>query len=102
MTDAYERSADAYDLVYDGIGKDYEAEAAEVVALVRERRPAARTLLAVLGELADGFRRIGYPLPRGESVRAGLERVLGQELRHAGELPHALAQRPGVGAHVVA
>lgn len=47
MSDAYERSADAYDLVYDGIGKDYAGEAAEVVALVRERRPEAATLLDV-------------------------------------------------------
>lgn len=45
--DAYRRSADAYDLVYDGIGKDYRAEAAEVAGLVRERRPDARSLLDV-------------------------------------------------------
>lgn len=45
--EVYGRSADAYDLIYDGIGKDYRAEAAEVAALVRERRPAARTLLDV-------------------------------------------------------
>lgn len=45
--DVYGRSADAYDLIYDGIGKDYRAEATEVAALVRDRRPGARTLLDV-------------------------------------------------------
>lgn len=45
--EVYGRSADAYDLVYDGIGKDYRAEAAEVATLVRARRPRARTLLDV-------------------------------------------------------
>ncbi|GGJ96579.1 hypothetical protein GCM10010123_28180 [Pilimelia anulata] len=39
--------ADVYDLVYAGRGKDYAAEAAEVVALIRARRPAARSLLDV-------------------------------------------------------
>jgi SAM-dependent methyltransferase len=47
MDEVYARSADAYDLVYDGIGKDYAAEAAEVAALVRDRCPEARTLLDV-------------------------------------------------------
>ncbi|HEX7132836.1 MAG TPA: class I SAM-dependent methyltransferase [Iamia sp.] len=46
-TEAYGRSAAAYDLIYDGIGKDYEAEAAEVAVLIRDRRPEARTLLDV-------------------------------------------------------
>lgn len=35
---AYGRSADAYDLIYDGIGKDDAAEAAEVTALIRRSR----------------------------------------------------------------
>lgn len=39
--------AEIYDLVYDGRGKDYAAEAAEVVHLVLSRRPDASSLLDV-------------------------------------------------------
>ncbi len=45
-------------------------------------RNSARTLLAVLADLANGFRRIGYALPRGETVRAAIDQVLTEELRH--------------------
>ncbi|MFR9728047.1 L-tyrosine/L-tryptophan isonitrile synthase family protein [Saccharopolyspora sp. MS10] len=65
-----------------------------------EVRAAARTLLAVLGELADGFRRIGYPLPRGETVRGALERVLGQELRHLDRPTARLLGRTELRPHV--
>lgn len=43
----YGRAADVYDLIYDGIGKDYEGESREVAAAVHARRPGARTLLDV-------------------------------------------------------
>jgi SAM-dependent methyltransferase len=43
----YARAADVYDLIYDGIGKDYEAESRDVAAAVRSRRPDARSLLDV-------------------------------------------------------
>ncbi len=73
----YGRSADAYDLVYDGIGKDYRAEAAEVAALVRERRPDARTLLDVacgtgahLLHLQDDFAVEGVELSAHMAERA--------------------------------
>lgn len=39
--------ADVYDAMYAGRGKDYRAEAAEVAALVRQRHPAAGSLLDV-------------------------------------------------------
>lgn len=43
----YDRSAALYDAIYRGIGKDYAAEAAEIVGLIRARRPDAATLLDV-------------------------------------------------------
>ncbi len=65
----YGRSADAYDLVYDGVGKDYAAEATEVASLVRARRPEARSLLDVacgtgghLGHLREEFSVEGVEL----------------------------------------
>ena len=36
-----------YDAIYQGIGKDYAAESAEITALIRARRPDAVTLLDV-------------------------------------------------------
>ncbi|HUG47836.1 MAG TPA: class I SAM-dependent methyltransferase [Candidatus Limnocylindria bacterium] len=42
---SYRRSAELYDLLY--ADKDYAAEAERIAALVRERRPAASTLLDV-------------------------------------------------------
>ena len=43
----YDRSAALYDAIYRGIGKDYAAESAEIVGLIRARRPDAATLLDV-------------------------------------------------------
>jgi SAM-dependent methyltransferase len=43
----YDRSAALYDAIYQGIGKDYAAESAEITRLIRGRRPDARTLLDV-------------------------------------------------------
>lgn len=45
----YDRNvAEVYDLIYGpGVGKDYEQEAGELAALIRERRPAASNLLDV-------------------------------------------------------
>lgn len=42
-----DRYARIYDLIYQGRGKDYPAEAAELAQLVRRRNPAATTLLDV-------------------------------------------------------
>lgn len=47
MTSLYDRSAVLYDAMYRGIGKDYEAESAEVAELILHRRSDARTLLDV-------------------------------------------------------
>jgi len=76
-TEAYGRSADAYDLIYDGIGKDYRGEAAEVAELVRARRPGARTLLDVacgtgahLLHLQDDFAVEGVELSAHMADRA--------------------------------
>ncbi|MDT0329530.1 class I SAM-dependent methyltransferase [Nocardiopsis lambiniae] len=59
------RRAEIYEAVYRGRGKDYEAEAAEITALVRERRPDASSLLDVacgpgthLGHLSGSFERV--------------------------------------------
>ena len=41
----YDRAAAAYDVLHAARSKDYAGEAARVAALVRERRPEARTLL---------------------------------------------------------
>jgi len=41
----YDRAAAAYDVLHAARSKDYAGEAARVTALVRERRPEARTLL---------------------------------------------------------
>ena len=43
----YDRSAALYDAIYQGIGKDYAAESAEITALIRARRPGAITVLDV-------------------------------------------------------
>ena len=43
----YDRSAALYDAIYQGIGKDYAAESAEIIDLIRARRPDASTLLDV-------------------------------------------------------
>lgn len=74
---AYGRSADAYDLVYDGLGKDYEGEAGEVAALVRARRPDATSLLDVacgtgghLRHLQGQFAVEGVELSRHMAARA--------------------------------
>lgn len=40
-------TAHLYDLVYQGTGKDYAAESAELHALIQARRPGARSLLDV-------------------------------------------------------
>lgn len=76
-SEAYGRSADAYDLIYDGLGKDYRREAAEVAALVRARRPEARTLLDVacgtgahLLHLRDDFAVEGIELSAHMADRA--------------------------------
>src|SRR5690554_5908593 len=44
---SYGRSAAAYDALYEAMGRDVAAEAAVLDRLVRERRPGARSLLAV-------------------------------------------------------
>ena len=90
-TQAYDRSADAYDLIYDGIGKDYRGEAAEVAALVRARRPEARSLLDVacgtgahLLHLQDDFAVAGVELSAHMADRARA-RLPGVEV-HLGDM----------------
>jgi len=87
----YGRSADAYDLIYDGIGGDYAAEAAEVTALVRARRPAARTLLDVacgtgghLVHLREQFAVEGVELSSHMATRARAR--LGAVVVHEGDM----------------
>jgi dTDP-3-amino-3,6-dideoxy-alpha-D-glucopyranose N,N-dimethyltransferase len=47
MTDLYEHSVRAYELLHAARGKDYVREAAAVAERIRRRRPDARTLLDV-------------------------------------------------------
>ncbi|MER6912291.1 class I SAM-dependent methyltransferase [Streptomyces sp. NPDC000594] len=51
--------AQLYDLVHQGKGKDYPAEAGELAALVRSRNPGARTLLDVACGTGMHLRHLG-------------------------------------------
>jgi SAM-dependent methyltransferase len=84
----YDRAAGAYDLIYDGIGKDYAAEARDVAATIRSRRPDARTLL----DVACGT---GGHLVH---LREAFEEVEGVELSEA-MASRATARLPGVAVH---
>jgi SAM-dependent methyltransferase len=69
----YDESARAYEVVQRGLGKDYRAEADEIVALVARHAPGARTMLDVgcgngdhLAWLAHAFEHVeGMELSRG-------------------------------------
>lgn len=68
-----------------------------VLALGAVRNPdpadlaaAGRNLVGALDELGEGCERLGFPDSGGESARAGIERVLGEELR---DLRPATARR---------
>ena len=43
----FRNTAHVYDLLYEGAGKDYEAEATALHAVVQERAPGAASLLDV-------------------------------------------------------
>lgn len=62
----FRRSADFYDLLYAGVGKDYDREAVEIDGLIQRHRPGAATLLDVacgtgahLFRLKAGYRAAG-------------------------------------------
>jgi SAM-dependent methyltransferase len=80
----FRHTAHVYDLIYGAIGKDYAQEADEIRLLVRERNPAARTLLDVacgtgghLRHLCDEFEVTGVDLDPGmlDQARHGLPGV---------------------------
>ncbi|MFE7139284.1 class I SAM-dependent DNA methyltransferase [Streptomyces sp. NPDC057644] len=80
--------ADVYDAVYRGRGKDYAAEADDVLRLLRERRPD-------IGSLLDVACGTGAHL---DALRKSVDHVEGVELAPA---MHALAveRLPGVAVH---
>lgn len=80
MFGAYERSAEVYDVLYEQM-LDYDAAAGRVAGLIRERNPAARTLLEVasgtgayLARLARHFDVTG--LDRSPQMLASARRKL--------------------------
>lgn len=75
--DAYEKSALAYDLIQQSRGRDYQAQAATLTALIRNRQPEARSLLDVacgtghhLSHLRDSFDVAGLDLSEAMLDRA--------------------------------
>jgi SAM-dependent methyltransferase len=85
--------AEVYDAVYvDGQGKDYAAEAAALVALVRQHVPAAASLLDVacgtgahLAHLRHAFSRVAGVELSGAMRRLAAERLPGVPV-HAGDM----------------
>src|SRR5207302_1516830 len=80
-----------YDLVYAAAGKDYAAEAAQAAALIRERAPAALTLLDVacgtgehLRHLAGSFAVEG--VDADPAMLAEAHRKLPQTPLHEGDM----------------
>jgi ubiquinone/menaquinone biosynthesis C-methylase UbiE len=76
----FERSARVYDLLYSF--KDYEAEARDLLSLIRERNPAARSLLDVACGTGKHLEllRATFPDVAGIDVDAGLLAVATERL----------------------
>ncbi|MFJ1751257.1 class I SAM-dependent DNA methyltransferase [Streptomyces sp. NPDC088116] len=60
--------AAVYDLVHEGKGKDYRAEAEEIAALVRTHRPDATSLLDVACGTGQHLRHLGDLFERAEGL----------------------------------
>ena len=88
MTDLYEHSVPAYELLHAARGKDYGREAAAVAERIRRRRPEARTLLDVA---------CGSGLHLSAFAESGWD-VEGTDLSEA-MLAAARARLPGVPLH---
>lgn len=84
----FQRSAHLYDAIYRARGKDYRAEAARILELVREHHPRARSLL----DVACGT---GLHLAH---LRLALDRVEGLDLNPT-FLEVARERNPGVELH---
>jgi len=85
--------ADVYELTYRHRGKDWEAEARDVTAIVRERRPAASSLLDVacgtgahLAEFARHFDRTEGVEIAPAMRRRALDRVPAGTVVHEGDM----------------
>ena len=85
----FERTADLYDAFYDALDKDYAAEAAKVLRLVRRHKRRPRTLLDVAcgtGRPLEIFGRtlecVGVDID-AEMLRIAASRCPGVELVHA-------------------
>jgi SAM-dependent methyltransferase len=81
-----EPHADVYDDLYDGRGKDYAAESAAIVRLVRKRRPDAASLL----DVGCGTGRHLEHLAHEFAVADGAEPSLSMRARAALRAPQAV------------
>jgi dTDP-3-amino-3,4,6-trideoxy-alpha-D-glucopyranose N,N-dimethyltransferase len=90
MDDPYgQRMADVYDLVYTaGRGKDYAAESAALVELIRDRHPAATSLLDVACGTGEHLRHLRDRFTDLEGVE------LSEPMR-----AKAIAKLPGIPVH---
>jgi SAM-dependent methyltransferase len=87
----FEHTAHLYDLIYEASGKDYASESAALDALIRERKPRARTLLDVacgtgahLAHLRERYEVIGVDLDPAMVQEA--RRHLGSDVVFQGDM----------------
>lgn len=75
--DAYEKSALAYDLIQQSRGRDYRAQAATLTRIIRDRQPAAESLLDVAcgTGLHLSFLRAGFDVAGVDISPAMIERA---------------------------
>jgi SAM-dependent methyltransferase len=92
MSDNYEHSAAAYELLYASRGKDYQWEAAHVVARIRRHRPEARSILDVgcgTGAHLAAFAGLGFEVEGvelSEAMLAQCRRTVPSVPVHAGDM----------------
>lgn len=82
------RLANIYDLIYQGRGKDYAAEAAEIAALVRAVRPDAASLVDVACGTGLHLRAFGEIFPHVEGVELSEDMLVIAKDRNPGATLH--------------